>query len=80
VVQFQVTIRLPDPETTAPEPRLNWKKTDWAKFATTIKSRSSEKRPHWERLQLDPTPTNLNTWVTLLYDIIMEAATLFTPP
>jgi hypothetical protein len=37
VIRFQVISQHPDLPTASREPRLNWKKTDWAKFTKTLR-------------------------------------------
>jgi hypothetical protein len=61
VIRFQVVSTHPDLEGTTQEACLNWRKTDWDKFAKIIKTSSTETRPLWEQYRSDPSPTNLDT-------------------
>jgi hypothetical protein len=45
VVTFQITSLHPNADFTSPEPRLNWKKTNWDTFTSTLQNLSTEKHP-----------------------------------
>jgi hypothetical protein len=61
VIRFQVISTHPDGETPTPEPHLNWQKTDWPKFSSTLRSLSVETQPQWAQYRIIPTPAHLDT-------------------
>jgi hypothetical protein len=79
VVTFQITSLHPDADFMSPEPHLNWKKTDWDTFTSTLQNLSTKKHPLWSSLHENPTQHNLDEWATLLHDIILSAAVTSTP-
>jgi hypothetical protein len=80
VVTYQITSLHPDADITSPEPRLNWKKTNWDTFTSTLQNLSTVKHSLWSSLRENPTQHNLDEWATLLRDIILSAAVTSTPP
>jgi hypothetical protein len=61
-------------------PRLNWKKTDWDTFVTTLQTLSAATSSRWTLLSQNPPPDNVNKWATILRDSIQAAAEVATPP
>jgi hypothetical protein len=55
VVTFQITSLHPDADFTSPEPHLNWKKTNWDTFTSTLQNLSTENYPLWSSLRENPT-------------------------
>jgi hypothetical protein len=79
VVTLQITLLHPNADFTSPEPHLNWKKTNWDTFTSTLQNLSTEKHPLWSSLHENPTQHNLDEWATLLHDMIISAAVTSTP-
>jgi hypothetical protein len=79
VFRFQLVSLHPDVEVTPHELCLNWRKTDWDKFTTIIKNSSAATRTQWQQYRSNPSPTNLDAWAILLWDIIKRAAELSMP-
>jgi hypothetical protein len=45
VIIFQITSLYPNMDFTSPEPYLNWKKTNWDTFTSTLQNLSTERYP-----------------------------------
>jgi hypothetical protein len=80
VVIFQITSLHPDVDFTIPEPHLNWKKTNWDTFTSTLQNLSTVKHPLSSSLHEKPTQHNLDEWATLLCNIILSTVMTSTPP
>jgi hypothetical protein len=74
VVRFNIVTLHPDAECTHARPCLNWCKTDWDTFASTLQTLSEATKGRWSLLQQDPTPEHLDEWATILRDSIQTAA------
>jgi hypothetical protein len=61
-------------------PRLNWKKTNWDTFVTTLQTLTAATSSCWTPLSQNPTPDDLNEWAAILRDSIQAAAEVATPP
>jgi hypothetical protein len=61
-------------------PRLNWKKTNWDTFVTTLQTLTAATSSLWTPLSQNPTPDNLDEWAAILRDSIQAAAEVATPP
>jgi hypothetical protein len=70
VMWFQVISTHPDAAAPTLEAHLNWRKTDWPKFSSTLCSLSVETQPQWAQYRTIPTPTDLDAYAELLRDII----------
>jgi hypothetical protein len=66
VVRFNIVTLHPDTECTHARPHLNWRKTDWDTFVSTLQTLSEATRGCWSLLQRDPTPEHLDEWATIL--------------
>jgi hypothetical protein len=66
VIRFQIESLHPDVERTATRKHLNWKKTDWKTFTTTLQNLSKSSQTHWTNLCQNPTHENLNEWAHML--------------
>jgi hypothetical protein len=80
VIRFQIISLHPDADFTTAQPRLNWRKTDWEKFTTTLRNLSEAAQARWTVLRQDPTPGHLDEWATSVRDSISTAAEVSTPP
>jgi hypothetical protein len=60
VIRFQITSLYPDAEFSTGNPRLNWRKTNWETFVTTLQTLTDATSTHWTPLSQNPTPENLD--------------------
>jgi hypothetical protein len=60
VVRFNIVTLHPDAECTHARPHLNWRKTDWDTFVSTLQTLSEATSGRWLLLQQDPTPEHLD--------------------
>jgi hypothetical protein len=79
VILFQIATLHPDAEDETPEPHLNWRKTNWDAFSSTLQELSTNNYPLWSSTRMNPTVRQLDNWASLLRDIITTAATQSTP-
>jgi hypothetical protein len=79
VVLFQISMLHPDTEHETPQPRLNWRKTNWDAFTSTLQNLSTDNYSLWSSARANPTIRQLDNWTSLLRDIITTAATQSTP-
>jgi hypothetical protein len=80
VIRFQITSLHPDMEVSMGPPRLNWKKTDWNTFVTTLQTLMTATSSCWTPLSQNPTPDNLDEWAAILRDSIQATTEVATPP
>jgi hypothetical protein len=66
VIHFQIESLHPDIERTPTRKCLNWKKTDWKTFTTTLQNLSESSQTHWMNLCQNPTYENLDEWAHML--------------
>jgi hypothetical protein len=55
VVLFQISMLHPDAEHETTEPRLNWRKTNWDTFSSTLRKLSTNNYPLWSSARANPT-------------------------
>jgi hypothetical protein len=79
VILFQISMLHPDTEHKTTEPHLNWCKTNWDTFSSTLRNLSTNKYPLWSSACADPTIRQLDNWASLLRDIITTVVTQSTP-
>jgi hypothetical protein len=79
VVLFQISMLHPEAEHETPKPRLNWCKTNWDAFTSTLQKLSTNNYPLWSSAHANPTVHQLDNWRSLLQDMIATAATQSTP-
>jgi hypothetical protein len=60
VVRFNIVTLHPDAKCTHARPCLNWHKTDWDTFASTLQTLLEATKGSWSLLQQDTTPEHLD--------------------
>jgi hypothetical protein len=60
VILFQISMLHPDIEYEIPEPHLNWHKTNWDAFSSTLQELSTNNYPLWSSACVNPTIHQLN--------------------
>jgi exonuclease III len=66
VVLFQICILHPDTDHETTEPHLNWRKTNWDTFLSTLRKLSTNNYPLWSSAHANPTIHQLDNWASLL--------------
>jgi hypothetical protein len=56
----------PDAEYETPKPHLNWRKTNWDTFTSTLEKLSTNNYPLWSSAHGNPTVYQLDNWASLL--------------
>jgi hypothetical protein len=66
VVLFQISMLHPDTDHETTEPCLNWCKTNWDTFSSTLQKLSTNNYPLWSSMHMNPTIHQLDNWESLL--------------
>jgi hypothetical protein len=70
VICFQMESLHPDIDHAPAWKHLNWKKTTWDTFTSTLQTLSEATYPCWTSLDQNPTQENLDKWVNMLCESI----------
>jgi hypothetical protein len=79
VIRFQIESLHPDIDHAPARKHLNWKKTNWDTFTSTLQTLSEATHPRWTSLDKDPTQENVDEWANMLRESIQTAIEASTP-
>jgi hypothetical protein len=66
VVLIQISMLHPNADYKTTKPCLNWHKTNWDTFSSTLRKLSTNNYPLWSSTCVNTTICQLNNWASLL--------------